>query len=191
MAETFQTFIASERERLTNEREAIFNKQHELETKLAEINREFAAIEAYESAKTGKAAPARQAGTRRAPQARRGSKRDGILRVIKENPAGLSRGEILGKMGLKGNKSGEMSVSNALTRTDKDPSGRAEGWKIRRGMTPYRAEAVTRVALGPRLDRREVVADRREIEQPDRLVFAVQRRNSIERNPILRNWISL
>jgi hypothetical protein len=31
------------------------------------------------------------------------------------NPDGLTRGEILEKMGLKGDKSGEMSISNALT----------------------------------------------------------------------------
>ena len=36
------------------------------------------------------------------------------MKVIREGH-GLTRGEILEKMGLKGNKSGEMSVSNALT----------------------------------------------------------------------------
>ena len=35
--------------------------------------------------------------------------------VIKANPEGLTRGELLEVMGLKGDKSGEMSVSNALT----------------------------------------------------------------------------
>ena len=114
MADTFEEFVARERARLQAEREAVFTQQQELEDRLAAINREFAAIEAYESAKTGKA-PARQTGVRRAPQSRRGSKREGILRVLGENPAGLSRGEILDRMGLKGDKSGEMSVSNALT----------------------------------------------------------------------------
>jgi len=72
------------------------------------------AIDAYEAAKRGKAAPARQTRTARAPQARRGSKRDELLKVITEG-GGLTRGEILEKMGLKGDRSGEMSVSNALT----------------------------------------------------------------------------
>jgi len=36
------------------------------------------------------------------------------MNVIRQGH-GLTRGEILEKMGLKGNKSGEMSVSNALT----------------------------------------------------------------------------
>jgi DNA-binding transcriptional ArsR family regulator len=113
----FADFIARDRERLHAEREQIFNQQHELENKLADINRELSAIDAYEAAKTGKApAAARQArGARARPQVRRGSKREALMKVIKDNPSGLTRGEILERMGLKGNKSGEMSVSNALT----------------------------------------------------------------------------
>jgi len=118
MAEqTFADFIARDRERLLAEREKIFNQQHDLEGKLADINRELAAIDAYEAAKAGKApAPARQArATRARPQVRRGSKRDALMQVIKDNPSGLTRGEILERMSLKGDKAGEMSVSNALT----------------------------------------------------------------------------
>jgi hypothetical protein len=118
MAElTFADYIARERERLHTEREKIFNEQHELEGKLADINRELAAIDAYEAAKTGKApAPARQTRSARTrPQARRGSKREALLQLIKDNPGGLVRAEILERMGLKGDKAGEMSVSNALT----------------------------------------------------------------------------
>ena len=114
MANTFQDFITKDRDRLHAEREAVFTQQHELEGKLAAINNELRAIDAYEAAKTGKAAPARQTGARRAPRARSSSKRERLLQIIKD-AQGLSRGEILEKMGLKGNKSGEMSVSNALT----------------------------------------------------------------------------
>ena len=42
---------------------------------------------------------------------------------------GLSRGEILERMGLKGDKSGEMSVSNALTALTKRNQVRREGGK--------------------------------------------------------------
>ncbi len=114
MAETFQDFIARDRERLHAEREAIFTQQHDLEQKLAAINNEMRAIDAYEAAKAGKAAPARQTSTRRAPRARSGSKREQLLQVITAG-GGLTRGEILEKMDLKGDKAGEMSVSNALT----------------------------------------------------------------------------
>jgi len=46
---------------------------------------------------------------------RRGRRRDSLLALIRENAGGLMRGEILEEMGLKGNKTGEMSISNALT----------------------------------------------------------------------------
>ena len=113
--QTFADFIARDRERLHAEREQIFNQQHELENKLTDINRELSAIDAYEAAKTGKApAAARQPrGARARTQVRRGSRREALMQVIKDNPR--DRGEILDRLGLKGNKSGEMSVSNALT----------------------------------------------------------------------------
>ena len=110
--QTFHDHITRERERLNSEREAILAKRAELDAQLAEINREFKAIEAYEAAKSGKAL--RQSGPR-AAGTRRSSKRDGILAVLADIPHGLTRGELLQKLGLKGNKAGEMSVSNALT----------------------------------------------------------------------------
>ena len=110
--ETFATFMQRERDRLHAEREQIFNQQQELEAKLADLNRELSAIDAYEAAKTGK--PARATTTRRASTGRAGSKREQLLEVIRAAD-GLARREILERMGLKGNKAGEMSVSNALT----------------------------------------------------------------------------
>jgi hypothetical protein len=115
---SFADFIARERERLHAERDQVCSAQQELETKLRAINQELSAIDAYEMAKSGKAAaPVARQARRRAVQGttRRGSKRDSLLALIGENPSGLTRGEILDRMGLKGNKSGEMSVSNALT----------------------------------------------------------------------------
>jgi hypothetical protein len=115
--ETFATFIARDRERLNKEREEIFTQQHELEVRLDAVNRELAAIDAYEAAKSGKPlTTAKKARTPRSPaQGRRDSKRDALMQTIRQNPDGLTRGEILEKMGLKGDKSGEMSISNALT----------------------------------------------------------------------------
>src|SRR5712671_4051498 len=81
--ENFETFVARERARLDSEREAIFTQQQELENKLTEINRELAAIDAYEMAKSGKA-PARTAGTRaRRTSSRRGSRREQLLQIVK------------------------------------------------------------------------------------------------------------
>src|SRR5437762_876090 len=102
----FADVMQQERERLHQEREQIFTQQHELEGKLAEINRELGAIDAYETAKIGRAPAAtrQMRGTRARPQARRGSRREALMQVIKDNPSGLSRGEILERMGLKGDK---------------------------------------------------------------------------------------
>jgi len=127
----FADVMKQERERLQRDREAIYNQQRELENKLKDINREFAAIEAYEAAKTGKQAAGQQRGTRGRRQARRGSRREALLQLIGQNPDGLSRGEILERMGLKGDKSGEMSVSNALTALTKGNQVSRSGGKYR------------------------------------------------------------
>jgi hypothetical protein len=124
----FSEFISRERDRLRAEREQIFNQQEELQRRLETVNREFVAIEAYETAKTGKAA--RQAPAGRQPRARHGSRREALLELIRQSD-GLSRGEILERMSLKGDKSGEMSVSNALTALAKSNQVRREGGKYR------------------------------------------------------------
>lgn len=124
----FAEYITRERDRLHAEREQIFSQQEELQRKLDAVNREFAAIEAYETAKTGKAARPASAG--RQSRARRGSRREALLELIRQSD-GISRGEILERMGLKGDKSGEMSVSNALTALTKSSQVRREDGKYR------------------------------------------------------------
>src|SRR4051812_622600 len=88
----FAEYIARERDRLRAEREQVLNQQEELERKLNAVNREFAAIEAYETAKTGKNARQGSAGWQ--PRARRGSRRQALLELVRQSD-GLSRGEIL------------------------------------------------------------------------------------------------
>src|SRR3954452_23847927 len=124
----FSEFISRERDRLRAEREQVFNQQEELQRKLDAVNREFAAMEAYETTKTGKAT--RQKAASRQPRARRGSRREALLELIRQSD-GLSRGELLERMGLKGDKSGEMSVSNALTALTKSNQVRREDGKYR------------------------------------------------------------
>ena len=123
---SFSDYIARERERLSREREEISSQKRELDNRLAAIDREFQALDAYQSAKTGKPSGAPRTQTqRRAP---RGSRREGLLNLIRDEN-GLSRGEILERMGLKGDKSGEISVSNALTALTKGNQIRREGGK--------------------------------------------------------------
>jgi hypothetical protein len=121
MVQTLHEFIKTERVRLEEERKTIVAQQGELENKLADIDRERAAIAAYEITRSGKFAQPKKPAAGRASNKRpvsggrrRGSKRAALLSLIKENPSGLKRAEIFEKMGLKGDKLGEMSVSNAL-----------------------------------------------------------------------------
>jgi hypothetical protein len=130
----FAELMRGERERLTREHKEILDQQKELTSRLNEINRELAAIDAYAAAKTGKAAtPTRQrrgpgkseVSTRQSsaeirPRARVGGRREALLQVIRGEPNGLSRGQIFERMAIKGDKSAEKSVSNALTALTKN-----------------------------------------------------------------------
>jgi hypothetical protein len=107
LAET-EAFIAKQRESLLTQRQEIVNQQQALQAQLDEVDEMLAKFDAF----GGKAT--RQTGTRRRSGSRRGSRRDELLKII-TGSKGLTRGEILEQMGLKGNKAGEMSVSNALT----------------------------------------------------------------------------
>jgi hypothetical protein len=110
IAETL-AFITKQREALLQQRETILSQQQELQRQLDEVNEMLGKFDAFE----GKAAPLRQQpGTRHSSGTRRGSKREELLKVIRERN-GLTCGAILDKMSLKGDKSEEMSVSNALT----------------------------------------------------------------------------
>ena len=122
----FSDYIARERERLSRERAEISNQKRELDKQLAAIDREFQALDAYQVAKTGKPSGDRRMQTQR--RARHGSRREELLTIIREGN-GLSRGEILERVGLKGDKTGEMSVSNALIALAKRNEVRRESGK--------------------------------------------------------------
>ena len=122
----FADFITRERERLNGERQNIHTQQRELQRKLDAIDKEMVAIAAYESAKSGKSTRNLNGSGQR--QTRHGSKREELMKVITEG-GGLSRGEILERMNLKGDKAGEMSVSNALTALTKGNQVRRDGGK--------------------------------------------------------------
>jgi hypothetical protein len=110
--EETQAFIGRQREALVAQREQIFNQQQALQAELDSVNAMLAKFDVFEG--KAKAAPARTTKGAGARGPRKGSKREELLAVIRAGN-GMSRGEILAKMQLKGDKTGEMSVSNALT----------------------------------------------------------------------------
>lgn len=96
--------------------------------KRREHNLDGKAYRAGRASEVGHRAPDRTWSGRRT-----GSRRDSLLALIRENSGGLSRGEILEKMGLKGNNTGEMSFSNALTALTKTGQVNRDGGQISRG----------------------------------------------------------
>lgn len=110
---TFEEMVSQERQRLDSQITDIEIRQRALQEELALVKRELAALDAYEAAKRG--TPRRAAGSR----APRVSRRDAILAAIKQHANGISRGDLLEAMGLRGNKAGEQSVSNALNNLKK------------------------------------------------------------------------
>src|SRR5438477_9199697 len=86
--EETQAFITRQRDALLAQREAIFSQQQELQKQLDEINGMLAKFDVFE----GKRAQQGATRTRRSSGSRRGSKRDELLKVIREG-GGLSRGQ--------------------------------------------------------------------------------------------------
>src|SRR4051794_34233515 len=121
MAGTFETMIQNERERLTKAREDAQARLEEIQKEIADIDREFQAIEAYERVKADKprkaVAPSKGEAASKKParRARRGERQQHILDLIGQNPEGLTRSEILERLGAKGDKKAEASVATLLT----------------------------------------------------------------------------
>ena len=109
--DTFEQMIEKERARLGKLRDDLTAQQSNIVTQLADIDKELAAIGAYERAKQGK--PERQTKMTKNTRAPRGAKREELLFIIAETP-NLTRGEIIEKLGIKGEKSQEQGISNAL-----------------------------------------------------------------------------
>lgn len=117
----FDSHMAAERKRLHEERGKIDLQITEWMVTKGKVDLELAAIDAYEAAKKGKPAlrvigfKERAASTDGDRQPRRDSKRQAILDLVEAFARPVKRAELLESLGVKGDKSGEMSVSNALT----------------------------------------------------------------------------
>lgn len=104
----FKNLIEKERDRLTGLRDEALARRETINQEIATIDTELKAITAYETARVGKKA------TKKAGATRSGSRTDAIIELLNATPDGLARADILTRLGLKGNKTGEQSISNAL-----------------------------------------------------------------------------
>ena len=125
MSENLATIIDKERDRLGKALADLRAKQKELEAQRATLETELDALDAYEAARSGKARKSRGT-TSRAP---RGSRQQSVLAIIAKSKKGMTRGDILQAMGLKGNEVGERAVSNALTALKKAKRATAKDGK--------------------------------------------------------------
>jgi hypothetical protein len=116
MADDMDAAITRQRERLTKRRNDVQGKIAELQVQLAEIDRQLAAVLAYEQTLASKLpVPAASKRQQSAKQEGRGKKQAQVLHVIEQQAGGMTRGEVIDALGVKGSKSGAQSVSNSLT----------------------------------------------------------------------------
>lgn len=117
MSEELMAALKIEKQELIEERKKYQADQRRVAERIVEVDRELHALDVYESARTGK--PASNGSRRSVTSTRRTGIRADVLVVITnatvDTGLGVTRGDILHALGLYGDKSGEMSVSNALT----------------------------------------------------------------------------
>lgn len=102
MTDTMLDVMTKEKARLAKHRAELEAQQKDIDTAIAALDRELAAITAWETARTGK------------PATTSGPKRDQVLALIQEHTA-LSRAELISLLAIKGNKSHSQALSNMLT----------------------------------------------------------------------------
>ena len=106
---TFSKFLSTERQRLKKLMVAGQKKLKSATGELATLKRHLQALDVFEATRIGKT-------SRSGKRQRRGpSRRSTVLAALKGSTNGMSRNDLLQKLKMKGNKTGEQSVSNALS----------------------------------------------------------------------------
>lgn len=109
--ETFKAFVSRERRRLGKERSAALKRRAQADKDIQNIDKELAAIGAYERTKHGQALKTTR---KKKVRTRRVGVRQNVLAVIKKNREGIARAGIIEKLDARGDRSFESSISNAL-----------------------------------------------------------------------------
>ncbi len=100
-------FFAQQRE--------MFEKQRDdARAQLEEAQAELRALDAYAQAKKGKPAPA-PGGEKKSRKPRQTGKRVEVFKLVEQYPDGVTAGELKDKLSIRGDKSEEQALSNALS----------------------------------------------------------------------------
>ena len=113
--DTLQDRIEKERTRLDEARADAIKRRAAIDDELAEIDRLLNAANAYEAALTGKSTSRKGTGT----ASRTPGRTAGVLQLLKDNPDGFKRADLMKKLGVSGDKKQENSVSTALANLKK------------------------------------------------------------------------
>ncbi len=105
-----QDDFTQRRDRLRARRAELVAEQEARALEIAGIDRQLKGLDAYDAVLNER--PAKVSEKRRN---RRGMS-DDVLSALRTGPEGMTRGELLKELGMKGDESGEMAVSNALSR---------------------------------------------------------------------------
>lgn len=132
----FESFVMSERQRLTELLLELDKRQAGLDEERAAVQNELAAIDAYYQIKTGQSTPRGGHRPRRAPRA--ASRRARILELLRAEPAGLARNELLAGLGIGQGDKEARAVSSTLANMKKageidNPEGRWTAGSRRKG----------------------------------------------------------
>src|SRR4051794_19641208 len=132
-ASTFARLVAAERKRLQKLRDKVHARKTQIDRELADIERDLQAMGGFVSS-------SRQAGRRAAGgtssggggrRAGRGQRRQQVLDAIKSAAHGATRRDIIEKMGAKGDRALEQSISNVLAALFKSKAVNRENGRYR------------------------------------------------------------
>jgi hypothetical protein len=133
-ASSFARLVAAERKRLEKLRIKVHARKTQIDRELSEIERDLAAMGTFVggSGQSGRRASfGRPSSGMNGGRAGRGQRRQQVLDAIKSAPDGATRGEIIEKLGVKGDKALEQSISNALAALFKSKALKRENGRYR------------------------------------------------------------
>jgi hypothetical protein len=122
---SFGRLVAAERKRLQKLRDKVHARKTQIDRELADIERDLQAMGSFvsSSSQSGRRASSRQSSSSSGGgRAGRGQRRQQVLDAIKSIGDGATRGNILERLGAKGDRAFEQSISNALAALFKSKS---------------------------------------------------------------------
>jgi hypothetical protein len=129
----FARLVTAERKRLQKLRDKVHARKTQIDRELSDIERDLQVVGGFfaSGGQSGRRASAERSSTGAAGPAGRGQRRQQVLDAIKSGADGATRGDIINKMGAKGDRALEQSISNALAALFKSKSVSRENGRYR------------------------------------------------------------